>query len=268
MSKSRGRQRLAVLRGAVDQHADQVRAVAALALPDAARGRTRRPPARSGDRNGRCLYCSLSGLSSQVLRCSPGRCCRPSRCPSRSAARCRSSGTSSSRASTWIGKSALTFSTKSNSAFREGRVHRRLGQPAQEVLVVAHQVALHELALDELAQRPVPRCRRSPASTGGASIRSSSTSSRFDELRRRERLRVPVDGADVGVARHRPEARFGVRFGVPVHRVPRGAACRTAPSPRCGRTGRCRTGRPRRAAPASGVTATRLVRVLQVAYRW
>ena len=96
----------------------------------AARGRIRRRPASRASGTAGACTCRCPA----VIRCpcSPGRCCRPSRCPRRSAGRCRSDGTSSSRASTWIGKSALIFSTKSNSSFCSAVVDGLRGQLAQE----------------------------------------------------------------------------------------------------------------------------------------
>ena len=92
------------------------------------------------------------------------------------------------------------------------------GETAQEVLVVADEIAGTELPLDELAQRTV-------AGAVGFQDRPSGVHQvvvdllEVDELGRGERLGVLVDGTYVLVPRDGPEAGAHVALLVPVHGV-------------------------------------------------
>ncbi len=99
----------------------------------------------------------------------------------------------------------------------ERLVDRLLGQLTQEALVVLHQVARTELARDERAHGLVPRAvrlehRATQVPELGVDVLE------VDELLGGEGLGVLVDGPDVVVAGHRPEAATRGLLA-PVHRV-------------------------------------------------
>ena len=161
-----GGQRLAVLGRAVDQQADQVGAVAALAFPGQGPAVLEDLQRRRRAERQMLVEIAESGSDSRMLGVVgigvadhlvapvdqlPGVL----------------SGTSSSRTSTWIGKSALIFSTKSNSSCCSASIDGVLGQPAQEVLVLAGQRPLGEVARRSACAAPGGVRRRSPASTAG-----------------------------------------------------------------------------------------------------
>ena len=126
------------------------------ALGARACGRTRTPRVRPASGTAGACTASLSGSVEQVRRCSPDRCCRSSGCPSRSAARCRRRHVEQpgQHLDREVGADLLD---EVELALCKAVSTVVLVSPRRNSSYLRVSAALGELALDQLAQRPVPR---------------------------------------------------------------------------------------------------------------